>query len=79
MWLRDPRFHDTKDESDLLHGRLLVVVKVHDQTVAFRQVPSGDLTLSDVVALAAEIGRRFASGAAGAVVSSARSSRVTER
>jgi L-asparaginase len=38
------------------------------ETVAFRQVPSGDLTLSDVVALAAEIGRRFASGAAGAVI-----------
>jgi L-asparaginase len=38
------------------------------ETVAFRQVPSGDLTMSDVVALAAEIGRRFESGAAGAVV-----------
>jgi L-asparaginase len=38
------------------------------ETVAFRQMPSGDLTLSDVVALAAEIGRSFAAGAAGAVV-----------
>jgi L-asparaginase len=38
------------------------------ESVPFRQVPSGDLTLGDVVALAAEIGRRFASGAAAAVV-----------
>jgi L-asparaginase len=38
------------------------------ETVAFRQVPSSDLTMSDVVALAAEIGRRFEAGAAGAVV-----------
>ena len=38
------------------------------EAVAFRQVPSSDLTMNDIVALAAEIGRRFEAGAAGAVV-----------
>jgi hypothetical protein len=36
--LRDPGFRNTKDEADLLHGRFLVVVKGHDQTLAFGQV-----------------------------------------
>lgn len=38
------------------------------ETVAFRQVASGDLTFADLVALAAEIDARFDSGVAGAVV-----------
>jgi L-asparaginase len=38
------------------------------ETVAFRQVPSGDLTLRDLGALAEEIGRRFADGVQGVVV-----------
>jgi L-asparaginase len=36
--------------------------------IAFRQSPSGDLTLSDIAALAEEITARFTAGAAGAVV-----------
>lgn len=38
------------------------------ETVAFRQVPSSDLTMADLVALAAEITDRFGSGTCGAVV-----------
>src|SRR3954469_5393073 len=38
------------------------------ETVAFRQVPSGDLTLGDLRALAAEISARFDGGADGVVV-----------
>jgi L-asparaginase len=38
------------------------------ETVAFRQTPSGDLTLRDLVSLAAEITKRFDAGAAGVVV-----------
>ncbi len=38
------------------------------ETVAFRQIPSGDLTFKDIALLAAEINRRFDSGAAGVVV-----------
>ncbi|MGZ4657421.1 MAG: asparaginase [Blastococcus sp.] len=38
------------------------------EAVAFRQVPSGDLTLADLVALAAEIDGRLAAGCAGVVV-----------
>jgi L-asparaginase len=38
------------------------------ETVAFRQTASGDLTLPDLVALAAEIGRRFEQGVDGVVV-----------
>jgi L-asparaginase len=38
------------------------------ETVAFRQIPSGDLTLRDVVELAAEITKRFAAGASGVVI-----------
>lgn len=38
------------------------------EPVAFRRVASGDLTFDDLIALAAEIGARFAAGAAGAVV-----------
>lgn len=37
-------------------------------TVAFRQLASGDLTFPDLVALAAEIDRRFQQGTAGVVV-----------
>jgi hypothetical protein len=36
--LRNPGFHNSKDEADLLHGRFLVVVKRHDQALTFRQV-----------------------------------------
>ena len=36
--------------------------------VAFRQVPSGDITLADLVELAGEISRRFDEGTAGVVV-----------
>jgi hypothetical protein len=39
--LRNPGFDDTKDESDLLHGCFLVVVKGHDQTLAFGQFVDG--------------------------------------
>ncbi len=38
------------------------------ETVAFRQVASGDLTVQDLIALAAEITTRFAAGVAGVVV-----------
>jgi len=38
------------------------------ETVAFRQVPSSDLSLTDVIALAAEIVKRFDAGATGVVV-----------
>lgn len=38
------------------------------ETVAFRQVPSGDLTFEDVAMLATEINMRFSSGGAGVVV-----------
>lgn len=38
------------------------------ETVAFRQAPSGDLSLQDLVALAGEITQRFDAGASGAVV-----------
>ncbi len=38
------------------------------ETTAFRQIPSGDLTLTDLVALAGEIDRRFEAGAVGVVV-----------
>ncbi|TQM09051.1 asparaginase [Pseudonocardia kunmingensis] len=38
------------------------------ETASFRQVPSGDLTLTDVAELAVEIGRRLAGGADGIVV-----------
>lgn len=38
------------------------------ETVAFRQVASGDLTFADLVALAAEIDKRFEAGFAGVVV-----------
>jgi L-asparaginase len=38
------------------------------ETVAFRQVPSGDLTLRDMIELSAEIDKRFARGVSGAVV-----------
>jgi L-asparaginase len=38
------------------------------ETVAFRQVPSGDLTLGDLRELAAEIGARFDDGVDGVVV-----------
>ena len=38
------------------------------ETVAFRQVPSGDLTLRDLRDLAAEIDKRLDDGAAGAVI-----------
>ncbi len=38
MNLRDPGFHDAKDESDRLHGCLFVVAKGHDQTLTFGQV-----------------------------------------
>jgi len=40
----------------------------HLETVAFRQTASGDLTFADLVALAAEVDRRFADGAVGVVV-----------
>jgi hypothetical protein len=36
--LRNPRFDDTKDKSDLLHGRFLVIVKGHHQPLASGQV-----------------------------------------
>jgi hypothetical protein len=38
MKLRDPRFYDTKDESDLLHRGFLVVVEGHDQALTLRQL-----------------------------------------
>ncbi len=38
------------------------------ETVAFRQIPSGDITLADLVELADEISRRFDDGVAGVVV-----------
>jgi L-asparaginase len=38
------------------------------ETVAFRQLPSGDLTFEDMALLAAEINTRFDSGTTGAVV-----------
>jgi L-asparaginase len=38
------------------------------EPVAFRQLPSGDLVISDIVALAAAVSRRFESGAAGVVI-----------
>ncbi|HET6259890.1 MAG TPA: asparaginase [Pseudonocardia sp.] len=38
------------------------------ETVSFRQIPSGDLTLRDLVDLAAEITRRFDRGVSGVVV-----------
>jgi L-asparaginase len=38
------------------------------ETVTFRQTASGDLTLQDLIALAAEIADRFDAGASGAVV-----------
>jgi L-asparaginase len=38
------------------------------EAVAFRQIASGDLTFPDLIALAAEIDRRFEQGAAGVVV-----------
>ncbi|HEV7211338.1 MAG TPA: asparaginase [Blastococcus sp.] len=38
------------------------------EAIAFRQVPSGDLTFADLVALAAEIERRLATGCTGVVV-----------
>lgn len=38
------------------------------ETVAFRRMPSGDLTFQDIAQLAAEINRRFDSGTAGVVV-----------
>jgi L-asparaginase len=38
------------------------------ETVAFRQIPSGDLTLRDLVELAGEITKRFDSGVDGVVV-----------
>jgi L-asparaginase len=38
------------------------------ETVAFRQVASGDLTFADLVALAEEIDKRFDAGASGVVV-----------
>jgi L-asparaginase len=38
------------------------------ETVAFRQTPSGDLSLSDLVSLAAEITKRFDTGDMGVVV-----------
>lgn len=38
------------------------------ETVTFRQIPSGDLTIEDLRALAAEIGGRFDAGADGVVV-----------
>src|SRR5580658_4756498 len=38
MNLRDPGFHDAEDEPNLLHGRLFVVVKGHDQALAFGQI-----------------------------------------
>jgi hypothetical protein len=38
MKLRDPRFYDTKDESDLLHRGFLVVVEGHDQALMLRQL-----------------------------------------
>ncbi len=38
------------------------------ETVAFRQVPSGDITLTDLVELAGEISRRLDDGASGVVV-----------
>jgi L-asparaginase len=48
------------------------VPDLHDvavlETATVRQVPSGDLTLTDVAELAAEIGRRLAGGADGIVV-----------
>ena len=36
--------------------------------VAFRQIPSGDITLADLVELAGEISRRFDEGTSGVVV-----------
>ena len=36
--LRDPRFHNAKDESDLLHGRLFVVVESHNQALTLGQI-----------------------------------------
>jgi L-asparaginase len=38
------------------------------EAVAFRQIPSGDLTLRDLVELAAEITKRCAAGASGVVI-----------
>jgi L-asparaginase len=38
------------------------------ETVAFRQVPSGDLSVQDVIALAAQITERFDAGTAGVVI-----------
>jgi L-asparaginase len=38
------------------------------ETVAFRQIPSGDIGFADLVALAAEIDRRFEAGTSGVVV-----------
>jgi L-asparaginase len=38
------------------------------EAVSFRRLPSGDLTLGDVADLAVEIGKRFAAGADGVVV-----------
>jgi hypothetical protein len=39
--LRNPGFDDTKDKSDLLHRRFLVIVEGHDQTLAFGQFVDG--------------------------------------
>jgi len=36
--LPDPGCYDTKNKSDLLHGRFLVVIKGQDQTLTFGQV-----------------------------------------
>jgi L-asparaginase len=38
------------------------------ETVAFRQIPSGDLSFSDLIALAAQITKRFDAGTTGVVV-----------
>jgi L-asparaginase len=56
------------DSSDLVAGVAEQLGAVHIESVDFRQVPGGDLTLADVVALAHEIGQRRRQGATGVVV-----------
>src|SRR3984885_5941419 len=56
MNLRDPGFHDAKDEPNLLHGRLFVVVKGHDQALPFGQI--ADCPRQPLPHLRAEIAKK---------------------
>jgi len=56
------------DASDLVAGISEHLGAVDVESVAFRQVPGGDLTLDDIVALSHEIGQRLHDGATGIVV-----------